>query len=78
MDPMEAVTRVIKENPGYSKMEIWQKIPIPQGMSYTDFGGLLEYLLEAKRIAIDSEGHYCWIFNPELTRKYKNQTDNLI
>jgi hypothetical protein len=69
------ISAIIKDNCGITKMEIWNKLPTPKTISYTNFTYILGDLVESNRVAIDSEGKYCWIYNPELVAKYRNRPD---
>ncbi|KAF5424099.1 MAG: hypothetical protein C5S41_05785 [Candidatus Methanomarinus sp.] len=39
-------------------------------MMYQTYNVTINYLLDSSKIAIDNEGKICWIWNPELVRKY--------
>ena len=39
-------------------------------MMYQTFQVIFDYLLDSHKIAVDKEGKICWIWNPELVRKY--------
>jgi hypothetical protein len=69
------VARLVKNYPGYTKRELWERIPLPRGIFYTEFDGILCHLITKNMIAKDQEGHYCWIYNPELTRRYMSQPE---
>lgn len=42
---------------------------------YQTFNEIFTYFLESQKIALDSNGHVCWIYNPELVKKYRNRDD---
>jgi hypothetical protein len=39
-------------------------------MMYNTFQTVFDYLLSSGKIATDSEGRICWIWNPALVRRY--------
>jgi hypothetical protein len=69
LDTVLMVEEFIKENSGeYKKRALWEHLP--KKMMYQTFQIIFEYLLESGKIASDSEGKICWIWNPELVQKY--------
>jgi len=52
----------------YKKRTLWENLPDTIG--YNQYNKILDHLIEKKKVAIDSEGHICWIFDPELFAKY--------
>lgn len=52
----------------YKKKSLWQNLP--KKMMYQTYQLIYEYLLDSGKIAKDSEGKICWIWNPELVKKY--------
>ncbi len=47
------------------KMEKWRNIKM-----YSTFQTVFNYLLDSNKIARDSEKKICWIWNPELIKRY--------
>ncbi len=69
LDTVLMVEEFIKEHSGeYKKRALWEHLP--KKMMYQTFQIVYDYLLESQKIARDSEGKICWIWNPELVRKY--------
>jgi len=59
----------IKEHGGeLKKRKLWENLP--KKMQYQTFCVIFQYLLDSGKIAIDREGHICWIWNPEIVEKY--------
>ena len=69
-DVRDRIFQIIKENPGYTAFELYEIIPKPTGISYKPFKKFLCYLIKTHKVGEDSEGHLCWIYNPDLTQKY--------
>jgi len=69
LDTVLMVEEFIKENGGeYKKRSLWEHLP--KKMMYQTFQVIFDYLLDSHKIAVDKEGKICWIWNPELVRKY--------
>ena len=69
LDTVLMVEEFIKEHSGeYKKRALWEHLP--KKMMYQTFNVVYDYLLESGKIARDSEGKICWIWNPELVKKY--------
>lgn len=69
LDTILMVEEFIKKHSGeYKKRELWEKLP--KKMMYQTFNVIFNYLLESNKIAVDREGKVCWIWNPELVKKY--------
>ena len=63
------VEKTIEKYSGeYGKYQLWKKLP--KKMMYQTFNVIYQYLLESGKVARDSEGKICWIWNPELVKKY--------
>lgn len=73
LDSILMVEKAIKEFGGEKKKAIWQKLP--KKMMYQTFSVIVDYLLYSRKIGIDRENKLCWIYNPELARKYLARTD---
>ena len=52
------------------KYQLWKKLP--KKMMYQTFQVIFNYLLESGKIVQDVEGKVCWIWNPELVKRYLN------
>jgi len=69
LDTVLMVEEFIKEHSGeYKKRALWEHLP--KKMMYQTFNVIYEYLLKSGKIARDKEGKICWIWNPELVKKY--------
>lgn len=69
LDTVLMVERLIYDTSGtYTKKQLWQRLP--KKVMYQTFCVIIDYLLYAKRIAVDKEGKIGWIWNPKLARKY--------
>lgn len=69
LDTVLMVEEFIKEHGGeFKKTALWEALT--RKMMYQTFNVIYEYLLESGKIAMDSEGKICWIWNPELVKKY--------
>jgi len=74
LDTILRVEKFVRENSGeYKKKSIWEALP--KKMIYQTFCVIFDYLLESGKIARDKEGHVCWIWNPELVKKYLARSD---
>lgn len=69
LDTILMVENFIRDNGGeYKKKSLWQHLP--RKMKYQTYCVIFDYLLESGKIAVDKEGHVCWIWNPELVKRY--------
>ena len=69
LDTVLMVEDFIKEHGGeLKKRKLWENLP--KKMQYQTFCVIFQYLLDSGKIAIDREGHICWIWNPEIVEKY--------
>ncbi|MBN2734722.1 MAG: hypothetical protein JXQ82_07700 [Methanomicrobiaceae archaeon] len=73
-DSIRMVEVFIKENSGELKKSALCKA-LPKQMMYQTFMQIIDYLQESNKIAVDGEGHLCWIFNPEAVRYYNSRED---
>jgi hypothetical protein len=63
------VEESIKKHSGeFKKKKLWQSLP--KKVMYQTFCTIFDYLKESNKIAVDKEGKVCWIWNPELVKKY--------
>ena len=69
LDSVLMVEKVIYDTSGtYTKKQLWERLP--KKMMYQTFSVIIDYLIYAGRIAIDSEGKIAWIWEPEMVQSY--------
>ena len=69
LDTVLMVEEFIEEHSGeFKKKKLWQSLP--KKTMYQTFCTIFDYLKESSKIAVDREGKICWIWNPELVKKY--------
>ncbi len=69
LDTVLMVENFINEHSGeYKKKKLWQSLP--KKVMYQTYCIIFDYLKESNKIAVDKERHICWIWNPELVKKY--------
>lgn len=69
LDTVLMVEETIKKHGGeFKKKSLWQHLP--RKMLYQTYCVIFDYLLESVKIAVDKEGKVCWIWDPELVKKY--------
>ena len=69
LDTVLMVEQFIRARSGdYRKRALWERLP--KKMMYNTFQTVFDYLLASGKIATDSEGRICWIWNPALVRRY--------
>lgn len=77
LDTILMVEHFIEENSGeYKKRALWEHLP--KKMMYQTFQVIYDYLMESGKIGVDAEGTVCWIWNPELVKKYLTNNDLII
>ncbi len=77
LDTVLMVEEFTKEHSGeFKKRALWENLP--KKMMYQTFCTIFDYLLYSGKIAVDKEGKICWIYNPELVRKYMKREDLVI
>jgi hypothetical protein len=64
----------IRENSGEFKKTALCK-ELHKQMMYQTFMQIIDYLHESGKIAVDKEGHICWIYNPEVLNYYNGCED---
>ncbi len=47
---------------------LWENLP--KKMMYQTFSVVIGYFQDSGKIATDAEGKICWIYNPELVKRY--------
>ena len=74
LDTVLMVEEFIKEHSGeFKKRALWENLP--KKMMYQTFCTIFDYLMDSGKIAVDKEGKICWIYNPELVKKYMGRKD---
>jgi len=74
LDTVLMVESFIKDHSGeYKKRAVWENLP--RKMMYQTFSVVIGYLQDSGKIATDAEGKICWIYNPELIKRYLDNTD---
>jgi hypothetical protein len=74
LDTVLMVESFIKEHSGeYKKRALWENLP--KKMMYQTFSVIIRYLQDSGKIATDAEKKICWIYNPELIQRYRNNAD---
>lgn len=74
LDTVLMVEEFIKEHSGeFKKKALWENLP--KKMMYQTFCIIFDYLLDSGKIAVDKEGKVCWIYNPELVKKYMERKE---
>lgn len=69
LDTVLMVENFINEHSGeYKKKKLWQSLP--KKVMYQTYCIIFDYLKESNKIAVDKNRHICWIWNPELVKKY--------
>ena len=74
LDTVLLVEEFIKEHSGeFKKKKLWENLP--KKMMYQTYNVIFDYIKESGKIAGDSEGKICWIWNPDLVSKYVDRED---
>jgi hypothetical protein len=74
LDTVLMVEFFIKEHSGeFKKRALWENLP--KKMMYQTFSVIIGYLQDSGKIATDAEGKICWIYNPELIKRYLDNAD---
>jgi len=69
LDTVLMVEEYIHEHSGeFKKKALWENLP--RKMMYQTYQIIFDYLESSGKIARDSEGKICWIWNPELVKRY--------
>ena len=69
LDTVLMVERFILDHGGeFNKKTLWETLP--KKMMYQTYSITIEYLLESGKIAVDRRGKICWIWNPEMVKRY--------
>jgi len=74
LDTVLMVESFVKEHSGeFKKRALWENLP--KKMMYQTFSVITGYLQDSGKIATDAEGKICWIYNPELIKRYLDNAD---
>ena len=74
LDTVLMVEAFIREHSGeYKKRALWENLP--RKVMYQTFSVIFAYLQDSGKIATDADGRVCWIYNPELIKRYLQNTD---
>lgn len=69
LDTILMVEEFIRDHSGeYMKKSLWENLP--KKMMYQTYSLVFEYLMKSGKIARDVEGKVCWIWDPDLVKKY--------
>ena len=69
LDTVLMVEAVIREHSGeYKKRALWENLP--KKMMYQTYSTIIGYLIDAGRIAINSEKKLCWIYNTSFVKRH--------
>lgn len=74
LDTVLMVEEFIKEHDGeFKKRKLWESLP--KKMMYQTFCVIIDYLEYSRKISVDAEGKFGWIYYPEEARKYYERAD---
>ena len=74
LDTVLMVEKFAKETSGeFKKRGLWENLP--RKTMYQTYCVIFDYLVESGKIGVDGEGRICWIWNPELVKKYLSRPD---
>ena len=74
LDTILMVESFIREHSGeFKKRALWENLP--KKMMYQTFSVVIGYLQDSGKIATDTDGKICWIYNPELIKRYLDNAD---
>lgn len=69
LDTVLMVEDFIRDHSGeYKKRALWEHLP--RSMMYQTFQVVYDYLESSGKIVRDDRGYICWIWNPELVKRY--------
>ena len=73
LDTVLMVEKEIRDHSAEFKVyQLWKNLP--KKVMYQTYKIILAYLLEINKIAVDNEGKIVYIWNPELGKKYLNES----
>ncbi len=62
----------VKEHSGeFKKRQLWENLP--KKIMYQTYCVIYDYLLDSGKIAVDKEGTICWIWDPELVKRFQSK-----
>jgi len=74
LETIRMIEEFAREHSGeYRRRAMWSSLP--RKTMYQTFKTAIDYLIESNKIAIDAGGKVCWIFDPDLTRRYLGRDD---
>ena len=74
LDTVLMVEDFIKKHDGdFKKRKLWESLP--KKIMYQTFCVVIDYLVYSRKISIDAEGKFGWIYYPEIARKYYERKD---
>ncbi len=74
LDTVLMVEEFILEHGGeFKKRSLWEALP--KKMMYQTFCVIFDYLSESGKIAVDSAGHICWIWDPEGVKYFLSKPE---
>ena len=74
LDTVLMVEAFIRQHSGeFKKRALWENLP--KKMMYQTYSVIIAYLQNSGKIAPDADGKICWIYNPELIKRYLNNND---
>ncbi len=69
LDTVLMVEEFIRDHSGeLRKRALWESLP--RKMMYQTYQVIFDYLEESGKIARDAEGKVCWIWDPDLVKKF--------
>ena len=72
LDTVLMVEDHIKKHDGeHKRRQLWTTLP--KKMMYQTFKVIIDYLLESRKISVDSEGKIGWIYYPDEAKRHHEQ-----
>jgi len=69
LDTVLMVEEFIQKNDGeFKKRALWEHLP--KKMMYQTFCVVIDYLLYSRKISVDSEGKFGWIYYPKNSNEH--------
>ena len=73
-DALLRIENFIRTHGGeFTKDDIWEQLS--KTPDYQTFHEIFTYFIDSRKIALDSDGHVCWIYNPKLVKRYRARDD---
>ena len=74
LDTVLMVEDHIKKHDGeHNRRRLWTTLP--KKMMYQTFKVVIDYLLESRKISVDSKGKIGWIYYPDEAKRYYEQEE---